>query len=141
MLLSCASPPPLRTFDHCRQPPHITPSGFTDKGKAQASAFQPGHCSLVERQLIPLRNRLWRFALQRYPGVPWGLRNASAHKPLSALTLKRHNACAYGICIARRLIFRQVLPRAKSGFAQFDLRDNDFTALSGGSGGGSYIFR
>lgn len=62
MLLSCASPSPLRTCDHCRQPPHITPAGFQDKGKAQASAFQPRHCSLVERRLIPLRNRLWRFA-------------------------------------------------------------------------------
>ena len=68
MLLSCASPPTLRTCNHCRQPPHITPSGFTDKGKAQASAFQPGHCSLVERRLIPLRD----------PDVPWGLHNASA---------------------------------------------------------------
>lgn len=27
MPLSCASPPPLRTRDHCRQPPHITPTG------------------------------------------------------------------------------------------------------------------
>lgn len=68
MLLSCASPPPLQTCDHSRQPPHITPTGFPDKGKAQASAFQPGHCSLVERRLIPLRD----------PGDPWGLRNASA---------------------------------------------------------------
>ncbi len=63
------------------------------------------------------------------------------HKPLSALTLKRHNACAFGICTARRLICRQVLPRAKSGFAQFDMRVNDFTALSDGSGCSSYIFR
>lgn len=33
------------------------------------------------------------------------------HKPLTALTLKRHNARAFGICTARRLICRQVLPR------------------------------
>ena len=70
MPLSCAPPPPLRTRDHCRQPPHITPAGFPNKGKAQASAVQPGHCSLVERRLIPLRD----------PGVHWGLCNASAPK-------------------------------------------------------------
>jgi hypothetical protein len=57
------------------------------------------------------------------------------------LTLKRHNARAFGICIARRLICRQVLPRAKSDFAQFDLRVNVFTVLLGGSGGCSDILR
>lgn len=34
MLLSCASPPPLRTCDHCRQPPHITPSADMPTGVA-----------------------------------------------------------------------------------------------------------
>lgn len=46
------------------------PDGLPGQGKAQASAFQPGHCSLVERRLIPLRD----------PGVHWGLCNASAPK-------------------------------------------------------------
>lgn len=46
------------------------PDGLPGQGKALASAFQPGHCSLVERRLIPLRD----------PGVHWGLCNASAPK-------------------------------------------------------------
>lgn len=154
MPLSCAPPPPLRTRDHCRQPPYITPTGFPDKGKAQTSAFQPGHCSLAERRLIPLRD----------PGVPWGLCNAPAPQATYGIDPETPQCPRLGICTARRLICRQVLPRAKSDFAQFDLRVNDldnpwlhsaylklrlgllslakdFTALSGGSGGGSDIFR
>lgn len=34
MLLSCASPPPLRTCDHSRQPPHITPAADMPTGVA-----------------------------------------------------------------------------------------------------------
>lgn len=33
MPLSCAPPPPLRTCDHCRLPPHITPTGFPDRAR------------------------------------------------------------------------------------------------------------
>lgn len=77
----------------------------------------------------------------------------------------RHLRCELATtAVSRHTSPRQVLPRAKSGFAQFDLRVNDldnpwlhsayiklrlgllslakdFTALSGGSGGGSDIFR
>jgi len=54
----------------------------------------------------------------------------------------RHLRCEPATtAVSRHTSPRQVLPRAKSGFAQFDLRVNDFTALSGGSGGGSDIFR
>ena len=79
--------------------------------------------------------------------------------------MHRHLRCEPATtAVSRHTSPRQVLPRAKSGFAQFDLRVNDldnpwlhsaylklrlgllslakdFTALSGGSGGGSDIFR